>query len=108
MSDTAQMSSEEALRKAKDMMGQSLWRSSSKDQVCPSCLHEKILTCSPTKRRAFYEHFLTLPKYPSAECRGFFGTMLIKIFADMEELQDSAVDSLLDLCEDEDEKVGCV
>jgi hypothetical protein len=36
----------------------------------------------------------------------FFGTLVAKYFAECEDLQDRAIDAILDLCEDDDEKVG--
>jgi hypothetical protein len=58
-----------------------------------------------TQRRAFFEHLLTLPTYPSYRTKSHFGTLVPKYFAEFEDLQDRAVDAILDLCEDDDEKV---
>lgn len=63
---------------------------------------------SPTQRRTFQEYLITLPKYPSYECKAFFGTLVAKFFAEFEDLQDATVDAVLDLCEDDEEKVGRV
>lgn len=49
-----------------------------------------------------------MPSYPSYECKAFFGTLVAKFFREFEDLQDGAIDALLDLCEDEDEKVRII
>jgi hypothetical protein len=64
--------------------------------------------CSPNQRRTFQEYLITLPKYPSYECKAFFGTLVAKFFAEFEDLQDATVDAVLDLCEDDEEKVSDV
>jgi len=54
---------------------------------------------------AFYKQLIKLASYPNYQSRSYFGTLLAKFFAEFEDLQDEAVDALLDLCEDDDEKV---
>ncbi|WVQ80007.1 hypothetical protein IAT38_002108 [Cryptococcus sp. DSM 104549] len=85
------LTAEEALRKAKQLMG-------------PATSPKSTLQ----DRRDFYTHLITLPSYPDKECKTFFGTLVGKFFAEFEDLQDSAIDALLDLCEDEDEKMRII
>ncbi|WVQ68536.1 uncharacterized protein L199_006745 [Kwoniella botswanensis] len=59
-------------------------------------------------KRKFQEHLITLPSYPEYENKAFFGTLVAKYFGEFEDLQDTAIDALLDLCEDEDEKVRII
>ncbi|OCF57729.1 hypothetical protein L486_05194 [Kwoniella mangroviensis CBS 10435] len=59
-------------------------------------------------KRQFQEHLITLPSYPEYENKAFFGTLVAKYFGEFEDLQDTAIDALLDLCEDEDEKVRII
>ena len=53
------------------------------------------------------ERLIELPTYPSERCKSLFGTYIHKYFAQFPDLQDKAVDVILDLCEDDDEKVCC-
>ncbi|WVF67640.1 hypothetical protein IAT40_002399 [Kwoniella sp. CBS 6097] len=61
-------------------------------------------------RRTFRSHLITLASNPSSsyEHKAFFGTLVSKFFGEFEDLQDSTIDALLDLCEDEDEKVRII
>ncbi|WWC71285.1 uncharacterized protein I206_105238 [Kwoniella pini CBS 10737] len=59
-------------------------------------------------KRKFQEHLITLPSYTEYENKALFGTLVPKFFGEFEDLQDSAIDVLLDLCEDEDEKVRII
>ncbi|RXK42312.1 hypothetical protein M231_00302 [Tremella mesenterica] len=59
-------------------------------------------------RRACITHLLTLPSYSVYECKATFGTLVAKFFAEFEDLQDGVVDGLLDLCEDDDEKLRII
>ncbi|WWC90429.1 uncharacterized protein L201_005364 [Kwoniella dendrophila CBS 6074] len=59
-------------------------------------------------RRKCQEHLITLPSYPDYQNKAMFGTFMFKLFGEFEDLQDSAIDALLDLCEDEDEKVRII
>ncbi|OCF35761.1 hypothetical protein I316_02253 [Kwoniella heveanensis BCC8398] len=59
-------------------------------------------------RRTFRSHLITLASDPSYEHKAFFGTLVSKFFGEFEDLQDSTIDALLDLCEDEDEKVRII
>ncbi|WRT68687.1 uncharacterized protein IL334_005667 [Kwoniella shivajii] len=59
-------------------------------------------------RRKFQELLITLPRYSAYENKAFFGLLVAKYFGEFEDLQDSAIDALLDLCEDEDEKVRII
>ncbi|WVW85314.1 hypothetical protein I302_107352 [Kwoniella bestiolae CBS 10118] len=59
-------------------------------------------------KRKFQEHLITLASYAEYENKAFFGTFVAKYFGEFEDLQDKAIDALLDLCEDEDEKVRII
>ncbi|WVR09327.1 hypothetical protein IAU60_006393 [Kwoniella sp. DSM 27419] len=59
-------------------------------------------------RRAFQQHLIALHSSDSYESKAFFGTLVPKFFGEFEDLQDTTVDALLDLCEDEDEKVRII
>ncbi|WVQ95215.1 hypothetical protein IAU59_002310 [Kwoniella sp. CBS 9459] len=59
-------------------------------------------------RRIFRSHLITLASDPSYEHKAFFGTLVSKFFGEFEDLQDATIDALLDLCEDEDEKVRII
>lgn len=69
-----------------------------------------LLPLTSTQRRKFHAVLISLPTAPSAsyESKTFFGTLVHKFFAEFEDLQDAAIDALLDLCEDEDEKVRMI
>lgn len=69
-----------------------------------------LLILTSTQRRKFHAVLISLPTAPSAsyESKSFFGTLVHKFFAEFEDLQDAAIDALLDLCEDEDEKVRTI
>ncbi|KAK8854546.1 hypothetical protein IAR55_003285 [Kwoniella newhampshirensis] len=82
---------EEALRQARLMMASAL---------APNSTSEA--------RRKFHQHLITLPSYPSYDSKAFFGTLVAKFFGEFESLQDDAIDALLDLCEDEEERVRIV
>jgi hypothetical protein len=58
-----------------------------------------------TQRRAFFEHLITLPTYRDPTCTLMFTSLITRGFTEFEDLQDVAVDAVLDLCEDEDEQV---
>lgn len=64
----------------------------------------------PPQRRRFHAQLIALPPPPPASlpAKSFFGTLVHKFFAEFEDLQDAAIDALLDLCEDEDEKVRII
>lgn len=68
------------------------------------------LPLTSTQRRKFHAVLISLPTAPSAsyESKSFFGTLVHKFFAEFEDLQDAAIDALLDLCEDEDEKIRMI
>ena len=57
------------------------------------------------QRRAFYEQLISICRYPSYDCKSFFGTLVAKHFDEFEDLQDKAIDAILDLCEDDEERV---
>ncbi|ORX38269.1 hypothetical protein BD324DRAFT_346271 [Kockovaella imperatae] len=59
-------------------------------------------------RRRFYEKLISICAYPSYECKAFFGTLVAKHFREFDDLQDKAIDAILDLCEDEEEKVRII
>lgn len=65
---------------------------------------------SKDARRKFHTLLIALPTSPSAtyESKSFFGTLVHKCFAEFEDLQDPAIDALLDLCEDDDEKIRII
>nr|ODN91944.1 hypothetical protein L203_01198 [Cryptococcus depauperatus CBS 7841] len=65
-------------------------------------------TSTAEDRRRFHSHLISLPASGSYESKSFFGTLVPKFFAEFEDLQDSAIDALLDLCEDEDEKIRMI
>lgn len=67
-------------------------------------------TAAPAARRRFHAQLIALPTSPPASlpAKSFFGTLVHKFFAEFEDLQDAAIDALLDLCEDEDEKVRII
>ena len=60
------------------------------------------------QRRKLQEHLISLCSYPSYECKAYFGTFVAKHFAEFEDLQDKAVDAILDLCEDDEERVRMI
>ncbi|WWC63604.1 uncharacterized protein I303_106209 [Kwoniella dejecticola CBS 10117] len=74
-------------------------------KLMSQALGPKSLT---SDKRKFQEHLITLPSYPEYENKAFFGTLVPKLFGEFEDLQDAAIDALLDLCEDEDEKVRII
>lgn len=64
---------------------------------------EKGLTL---QRRLYVEQLLTLPAYKDPQLTAYFAASISRHFSEVEDLQDQAVDAVLDLCEDEDEAVG--
>lgn len=58
------------------------------------------------QKRQHVEHLLTLPAYRDPQLTHYFSESISIHFADVGDLQDQAVDAVLDLCEDEDEKVS--
>ncbi len=97
---------EQALKEAKLLMPFALGPKSTRDQVSLPSSENNVPLTHPTQRLVFYKQLIKLASYPSYGNRSFFGTLLAKFFAEFEDLQDEAVDALLDLCEDDDEKVG--
>jgi hypothetical protein len=61
-----------------------------------------------TQRRRYFEHLLTLPSYKSPTTSAYYASSITRDFTEFEDLQDQAVDAVLDLCEDENEQVGLI
>ncbi|KAK4689173.1 hypothetical protein P7C73_g926, partial [Tremellales sp. Uapishka_1] len=59
-------------------------------------------------RLAFHTQLISLRAFNNPKCKNLMGTMLPKNFAEFPDLQDDAVDAILDLCEDDDEKIRMV
>jgi hypothetical protein len=49
---------------------------------------------------------LTLPSYKIQSINAYYAKCIARNFGEFEDLQDQAVDAVLDLCEDEDEQVS--
>ena len=60
------------------------------------------------QRRAYHQHLITLAQIPSYDCKNRFATFIDKHFKTFEDLQDHAVDAVLDFCEDDNEKVRMI
>lgn len=73
--------------------------------IAPSS-QRKPNRADPLQKRQYLEHLLTLPAYKDPQLTAYFAESVSLHFADVGDLQDQAVDSVLDLCEDEDEKVS--
>ena len=93
--------SDVALKEARRLMPTALGSGSTSQTVSYPCIH-----LADPQRRTFQEHLISLCSYPSYDCKSFFGTLIAKFFAEFEDLQDGAVDAILDLCEDDAEKVS--
>ncbi|ODO05747.1 hypothetical protein I350_04808 [Cryptococcus amylolentus CBS 6273] len=63
---------------------------------------------SPEIRRQCHSALIALPSVGSSNAKHFFGSNIPTFFAEFEDLQDQAIDALLDLCEDEDEDMRIV
>ncbi|ODN92114.1 hypothetical protein L198_05786 [Cryptococcus wingfieldii CBS 7118] len=63
---------------------------------------------SPEIRRQCHSALIALPSVGSSKAKHFFGSNVSTFFAEFEDLQDQAIDALLDLCEDEDEDMRIV
>ncbi|TYJ57261.1 hypothetical protein B9479_001994 [Cryptococcus floricola] len=63
---------------------------------------------SPEIRRQCHSALIALPSVGSSNAKHFFGSNISTFFAEFEDLQDQAIDALLDLCEDEDEDMRIV
>jgi hypothetical protein len=58
------------------------------------------------QRRRYFEHLLTLPSFKVQSINAYYAKSIARNFNEFEDLQDQAVDAVLDLCEDEDEQVS--
>lgn len=59
---------------------------------------------TPSQRLAFHRFLLSLRSTSSFEDKAYFAQNIARYFPEFEDLQDEAIDGLLDLCEDEDER----
>ena len=58
------------------------------------------------QKRRYLEHLLQLPGYKDPQLIAYFAESVSLHFADVADLQDQAVDAVLDLCEDDNEQVS--
>ncbi|WVQ72690.1 hypothetical protein IAR50_002250 [Cryptococcus sp. DSM 104548] len=73
-------------------------------------LHDDAIARNSTSevRRRYHSALIELPSTGSHKAKRFFGSNISTFFAEFEDLQDRAIDALLDLCEDEDEDMRIV
>jgi hypothetical protein len=88
-----------ALKKAQALSTRSF--NSTDVSCCPS-----FVVRANNKRRRYFEHLLTLPACKSPTTSAYYARSITRDFTEFEDLQDQAVDAVLDLCEDENEQVG--